>query len=88
MTTRVRHEILRTIGREDFGASQRAKSAHTGSMEVMSDAGVAQKRLGPVGRPIFGLGRCCSSVTSFRDAPSSRLAPITNLGLPIARNIL
>jgi len=43
---RVRHEITGTIGRDDFGASQGAKSAHTGSMEAMSDAGGAQKRLG------------------------------------------
>jgi len=80
---RVRHDIPGAIGRDDFGASQGAKSAHTGSMQVMSDAGAAQKRPGPTGRPIFGPGRRCFSVTSSRDAPSSRLAPITNLGLPI-----
>jgi len=60
---RVRHEITGTIGRDDFGASQGAKSAHTGSMEAMSDAGAAQKRPGPTGRPFFGPGRRCSSVT-------------------------
>ena len=80
---RVRHEITGTIGRDDFGVSQGAKIAHTGSMEAMSDAGVAQKRPGPPGRPIFGPGRRCSSVTESRYAPSSRLAPIANLGLPI-----
>jgi hypothetical protein len=84
----VRHEISGTIGRDDFGASQGAKSAHTGSMEVMSDAGAAQKRPGPTGKPIFGPRRRCSSVTSTHDAPSSRDAPITNLGLPIASGIL
>ena len=36
--------IPNTIGRGDFEASQGAKSAHTGSMEAMSNAGVAQKR--------------------------------------------
>ena len=41
---RVRHEIPGTIGRDDFGVSQGAKNAHTGSMEAMSDAGAAQKR--------------------------------------------
>ena len=41
---RVRHEITGIIGRDDFGASQGVKSAHTGSMEAMSDAGAAQKR--------------------------------------------
>jgi len=46
MNTKVRHEITGTIGRDDFGASQGAKNAHTGSMEAMSDAGAAQKRLG------------------------------------------
>jgi len=60
---RVRHEITGTIGRDDFGASQGAKSAHTESMEAMSEAGAAQKRPGPTGRPIFGPGRRCSSVT-------------------------
>jgi len=37
--------------RDDFGASQGAKSAHTGSMEAMSNAGAVPKRLGPTGRP-------------------------------------
>jgi len=60
---RVRHEITGTIGRDNFGASQGAKNAHTGSMEAMSEAGAAQKRPGPTGRPIFGPGRRCSSVT-------------------------
>ncbi len=32
------------IPRRDFGASQGAKSAHTGSMEAMSDAGAVQKQ--------------------------------------------
>ncbi len=41
------------------------------------------KASGPAGRPIFGPGQRCSSVTEPRSAPSSRLAPITNLGLPI-----
>ncbi len=40
---RVRHEITGTIGRDDFGASQGAKSPHTGSMEAMTNAGAAQK---------------------------------------------
>jgi len=35
---RVRHVIPGLIGRDDFGASQGAKSAHTGSMEATSDA--------------------------------------------------
>ncbi len=47
------------IGRDDFEASQGAKSAHTGSMEAMSDAGAAQKRSGTPGKPIFGPGRRC-----------------------------
>ena len=55
---------------------------HTGSMEAMSDAGAAQKRPGPTGRPIFGPGRRCSLVTSSRDVSSSRLAPITKSGPP------
>jgi hypothetical protein len=71
------------IGRDDFGTSQGAKSAHTGSMETMSDAGAAQKRPGLTGRPIFGPGRGCFSVTSSRDAPF----PITNLGLPLVPGI-
>ena len=41
---RVGHEITGTSGRDDLRASQGAKSAHTGSMEAMSDAGGAQKR--------------------------------------------
>jgi len=32
------------MGRDDFGASQGAKSAHTGSMEATSHAGAAQNR--------------------------------------------
>jgi hypothetical protein len=40
---RVRHEIPGTIGRGDVGVSQGEKSAHTGSIETMSDAGAAQK---------------------------------------------
>ncbi len=44
LSHRVRHDIPGTIGRDDFGASQGAKSAHTGSMEAMSDAGSAKKR--------------------------------------------
>jgi len=51
---RVRQDIPGTMGRDDFGASQGAKSAHTGSMEAMSDAGAVQNRLGPTGRSIFG----------------------------------
>ncbi len=87
---RVRHDITGTIGRDDFGASLGAKSAHTGSMEAMSHAGAAQKRPGPTGRPIFGPGRRCSSVTSSRNVPSSRAAPprAPNLGLPMASGIL
>ena len=41
---RVRHEITGIISRDDFRVSQGAKSAHTGSMEAMSDAGAAEKR--------------------------------------------
>jgi len=41
---RVRHEITGTIGRDDFGVSQRAKSAHAGILGTKSDAGVAKKR--------------------------------------------
>jgi len=32
-----RHELTGTISRDDFGVSQGEKSAHTGSMETMSD---------------------------------------------------
>ncbi len=53
---RVRHEITSTIGRDDFGASQGAKSAHTGSMEAMSDAGGAQKRPALRGGPSLARG--------------------------------
>ena len=53
---RVRHEITGTIGRDDFGASQGAKSAHTGSMEAMSDAGGAQKRPALRGGPSLARG--------------------------------
>ena len=53
---RVRHEITGTIGRDDFGASQGAKSAHTGSMEAMSDAGAAQKRPALRGGPSLARG--------------------------------
>jgi len=56
---RVRHDIPGTIDRDDFGASQGAKSVHTGSMKAMSDAGAVQKRFGPTGRPIFGPRRRC-----------------------------
>ena len=51
-TVRVRHNIPGTIGRDDFGASQEAKS----------DTGVAQKRPGAMVRPIFGPGRRCSRI--------------------------
>jgi len=53
---RVRHEITGTIGRGDFGVSQGAKSAHTGSMEAMSDAGGAQKRPALWGGPSLARG--------------------------------
>ena len=53
---RVRHDITGTIGRDDFGASQGAKSAHTGSMEAMSDAGGAQKRPALRGGPSLARG--------------------------------
>ncbi len=53
---RVRHEITGTIGRDDFGASQGAKSTHTGSMEAMSDASGAQKRPALRGGPSLARG--------------------------------
>jgi len=45
MNTKGRHEITGTIGRDDFGASLGAKSAHTGSMEAMSAAAATRKPL-------------------------------------------
>ena len=70
---RVRHEITRTIGPDDFGASQGAKSAHTGSMEAISDAGGAQKRPALRGGPSLARGVV---------APQAHIAPLGSLVAP------
>jgi hypothetical protein len=80
---RVRHERAGTIGRDDFGANQGAKSAHTGSMEAMIEAGAAPRASGPMGRPFWACGLVAPRSHSPGYASSSRLAPITNLGLTI-----
>ena len=69
---RVRQEITGTIGRDDFGVSQGAKSAHTGSMEAMSDAGGAQKRPALRGGPLAWGGV----------APLGHQAPLGSLVAP------
>ena len=53
---RVRHEITGTIGRDDFGVSQGAKSRAYRELEVMSDAGAAQKRPALQGSPSLARG--------------------------------
>gem|GEM_PF-4683436 len=70
---RVRHEITGIIGRDDFGASQGAKSAHTGSMEAMSDVGAAQKRPALRGGPSLARGGVASRSQSPARLPRRAL---------------